>query len=85
MYVWPNPLRENYNRGVTVDGLTEGTDIKITDVTGNLIYQTTSTGGRAVWDARSTNGARVSTGVYLIFCTSPQLKVSKIIKLLVIH
>jgi ligand-binding sensor domain-containing protein len=84
-YVWPNPLRETFDGEVTIDGLTEGTLVKITDLTGSLIYQTTSIGGRAVWNARNANGARVSTGVYLIFCSSPQTKVSKILKLLVIH
>lgn len=85
VYVWPNPLRETYEGGVTVDGLTDGTDVRITDVAGNLVYRTTSAGGRAVWNAKNAAGMRVSTGVYLIFCSSSRLKVSKIIKLLVIH
>ena len=84
-YVWPNPLRETFEGGVTIDGLTEGTDVRITDVAGNLVYKTTSLGGRALWNARNAKGARVSTGVYLIFCNPGQPKASKIIKLLVIH
>ena len=84
-YVWPNPLRENYEGGVTIDGLTDGTIIRITDVIGNLIYETSSVGGRAVWNTRNNKGSRVSTGVYLIFCNSQQPRTSKIIKLLVIH
>jgi ligand-binding sensor domain-containing protein len=84
-YVWPNPLRENFDGGVTIDGLTDGTGVKITDVAGNLIYETTSLGGRARWNARNANGLRVSTGVYLIFCNSSQIRNSTIMKLLVIH
>jgi ligand-binding sensor domain-containing protein len=84
-YVWPNPLRETYEGGVTIDGLTEGTEIKITDVAGNLVYQTSPVGGRATWNAKNARGVRVSTGVYLIFCCSPLQKIPKIIKLLVIH
>ena len=84
-YVWPNPLRETYEGGVTIDGLAAGTDVRITDVAGNLVYKTTSLGGRALWNARNALGNRVSTGVYLIFCSSGQPKASKIIKLLVIH
>ncbi len=84
-YVWPNPLRETFEGSVTVDGLTDQSDVKITDVTGNLVFRTTSLGGRAIWNARNSNGIRVSTGVYLIFCSSPQQKTTKIIKLLVIH
>ncbi len=84
-YVWPNPLRETFTGNVTIDGLTDGTDVRITDVTGNLVYRTSSLGGRAVWNAKNAKGERVATGVYLIFCGSSQLKESKIIKLLVIH
>ncbi len=84
-YVWPNPLRETFEGNVTIDGLTEQTDVRISDVAGNLIFHTTSLGGRAIWNARNSKGTRVSTGVYLIFCNSPQQKTTKIIKLLVIH
>ena len=84
-YVWPNPLRETFEGEVTIDGLTDGTDVRITDISGNLVYRGTSIGGRASWNARNANGMRVATGVYLIFCSSPQDTKSKIIKLLVIH
>ncbi len=84
-YVWPNPLRETFDGVVTIDGLTDRTEVKITDVAGNLIFKTTSLGGRATWNAKNSSGKRVATGVYLIFCISPQNKTTKIIKLLVIH
>lgn len=84
-YVWPNPLRENFEGGVTIDGLEEGTELKITDLSGNLLFRTTSVGGRSVWNARNTHGSRVSTGVYLIICSSPRTGSTKILKLLVIH
>jgi len=84
-YVWPNPFRETFDGVVTIDGLTEGTEVRVTDVAGNLIFKTSSLGGRATWNAKNSNGKRVATGVYLIFCSSPQQKTTKIIKLLVIH
>jgi ligand-binding sensor domain-containing protein len=84
-YVWPNPLRETFDGVATIDGLTDGTEVRVTDVTGNLIFKTTSLGGRATWNAKNSSGRRVATGVYLIFCSSPQQKTTKIIKLLVIH
>lgn len=84
-YVWPNPLRETFAGDVTIDGLTAGTEVRITDVSGNLVYRSTSVGGRVVWNARNANGERVATGVYLILCGSPQVTKSKIIKLLVIR
>ena len=84
-YVWPNPLRESFDGVVTIDGLTDGTEIRVTDVAGNLIFKTSSLGGRATWNAKNSSGKRVATGVYLIFCSSPQQKTTKIIKLLIIH
>ncbi len=84
-YVWPNPLRETFDGVATIDGLTDGTEIRVTDVAGNLIFKTSSLGGRATWNAKNPSGKRVSTGVYLIFCNSPQQQTTKIIKLLVIH
>lgn len=84
-YAWPNPVRESFSGNVTIDGLADGTDVRITDVAGMLIYRTTSLGGRAVWNVKNAGGSRVATGVYLIFCSSHQTKDTKIIKLLVIH
>lgn len=84
-YVWPNPLRENFEGGVTMDGLVDGTELKITDLAGNLLFHTTSIGGRSFWNARNAMGSRVATGVYLIICSSPRSGSSKILKLLVIH
>ena len=85
LYVWPNPVRETYQGDVTIDGLTEESTVKITDVAGNLIYKTTSIGGRAIWNGKNGNGQRASTGVYLVFCANRDGSQSKVIKLLFIH
>ena len=85
VYVYPNPVRETWNGPVTIMGLVEDTDIKITDITGNLVYQGTSLGGQATWNGRNLNGNRVKTGVYLIFCTDKYGEKTHIEKLLFIH
>ena len=41
-------------------------EVKITDVSGNLVYRTTSDGGQAIWTGTDMSGERVSTGVYLV-------------------
>ena len=43
--------------------------VKITDAAGNLVYQTKSEGGMAVWDGCNTSGERVRTGVYYVFAS----------------
>ncbi len=85
VYVFPNPVREDYEGPVTITGLIENTDVKITDISGNLVYQTTSLGGQALWDGKNLNGNRVKTGVYLVFCTGENGEKTHIEKLLFIH
>jgi len=70
--VFPNPVRENYEGPIAITGLVRNTNVKITDLVGNLVFETTSEGGQAIWDGRNTKGERVSTGVYLALCTAPE-------------
>ncbi len=85
VYVYPNPVRETYDGPVTVAGLMENSDVKITDIGGNLVFQTTSLGGQAVWNGKNLNGNRVRTGVYLVFCNDKTGEETHITKLLFIH
>jgi ligand-binding sensor domain-containing protein len=85
VYSFPNPVREDYHGNVTITGLIRNTQVKITDVSGNLVYSTVSDGGQATWDLTTYNGKRVSTGVYLVFCASEDGSKSTIIKMLVIR
>jgi len=85
VYVYPNPVRETYDGPITVTGLIENTDIKITDISGNLVFNTTSFGGQAIWDGTNLNGNRVKTGVYLVFCNDEFGEETHITKLLFIN
>ena len=85
VYVSPNPVRETYDGPIVVRGLLEDTDVKITTISGNLVYKTTSLGGQAIWDGNNLNGNRCKTGVYLVFLTDALGEQTKITKLLFIH
>ena len=85
VYVFPNPVRENYDGPVTVTGLMKDSVVKITDISGNLVYETVSLGGQAVWDGRNFRGRRVQTGIYLVFISSPDGSETHVSKLLFIH
>ena len=85
VYVYPNPVRETWDGPVTIAGLVEDTDVKITDITGNLVYQGTSLGGQVVWNGTNLSGNRVRTGVYLVFCTDRNGEETHIEKILFIH
>jgi hypothetical protein len=84
VYSFPNPVREDFLGNVTITGLMKDTEIKITDVSGNLVFETVSEGGQASWDLTTYNGHRVSTGVYLIFCSNSDGSKSCVTKILVI-
>lgn len=85
VYVYPNPIRPEYDGEITVTGLIADSFVKITDVSGNLVYETKSLGGQAVWDGKDFNGRRVSTGVYLVFLSNEDGSKTYVTKLLFIH
>lgn len=84
VYVYPNPVREGYNGNITIRGLVSDVNVKITDISGNIVYETTAEGGQAVWDGNNFDGKRASTGVYLVFCTNDDGSKTHITKLLFI-
>lgn len=65
--VFPNPVRPDYFGPVTIQGIAYNSDVKITDISGNIVYQTTSNGGTATWNGKTLQGQRAQTGVYLIW------------------
>jgi hypothetical protein len=85
VYVYPNPVREDYEGDITITGLVTDANVKITDVSGNIVYETTALGGQAIWDGRNFSGKKVQTGVYLVFCTNEDGSKTHVTKLLFIH
>lgn len=84
-YAFPNPVRPNYFGNVTIDGLTAKANVKITDVTGNLVYETTSEGGSVQWDTTAFGKYKVASGVYLVLITSDDALLTNVIKIMVIR
>jgi hypothetical protein len=85
VYVFPNPIRPNYNGNIFITGLIEDANVKITDISGNLVYETTALGGQAVWNGKNLLNNRVNTGVYLVFCSNSDGSKTYVTKLLFIH
>lgn len=83
--IFPNPVRPDFTGSVSIRGLIEKSTVKITDISGKLVYETISNGGFASWDGRNFNGKRVSTGVYLIFAASKDGEKSHVGKILFIN
>ena len=85
VYVYPNPVRETYYGPIVVTGLMEDTDVKITDISGNLVFHGTSFGGQIAWDGKNRNGNRCHTGVYLVFLNNKTGEETLVTKILFIH
>lgn len=82
VYAFPNPVRPEYTGSVTIEGLAKNAEVKITDISGQLVYQTRANGGTATWHGNSFNGKRAQTGVYLVFAANAdgsQKEVSRIL------
>jgi ligand-binding sensor domain-containing protein len=84
VHAYPNPVRPEYSGVITITGLVADTQVRITDVNGNLVYETISNGGVATWDGCGISGERVTTGVYFAQCVSPNGKYKHITKILVV-
>jgi ligand-binding sensor domain-containing protein len=87
VFAFPNPVRPDYKGPIAIRGLPQNANVKITDVSGTLIYETTANGGQAIWDGKDYNGREASSGVYLVFSvnkknlTNPDGYVTKILKM----
>jgi hypothetical protein len=85
VYAYPNPVRQGFKGLITITGLVVNTQIKITDINGNLVCETVSNGSLATWDGKDVHGRKVSTGIYLAICVNADGTQSTITKILVIN
>lgn len=67
--VFPNPVRPDYDGPIAIKGFARDSNIKITDISGRLVYETTALGGQAIWDGRDYKGRKANSGVYLVYAT----------------
>ena len=65
--VFPNPVRPDYRGPIAIRGLARDANVKITDISGRLVFETTANGGQAIWEGTDYTGRRVASGVYLVF------------------
>ena len=68
--VYPNPVRPDYQGMISIRGLVNNANVKITDIAGNLVYETTANGGMVSWNGLNFQGKRAATGVYIIYSSN---------------
>ena len=80
VYAYPNPALKNHET-ITIDGrngtnLPKGTNVKILDVAGNLVYETNVVegqqlqGGKVIWNKKNLAGRSVASGVYIVLLSN---------------
>ena len=85
VFVYPNPVRPNFVGTVKISGLTDKANVKITDIEGNLVHETTSSGGTIEWDTKAFGKHKVASGVYMIFVASEDATDSTVKKVMIIR
>src|SRR5574343_51977 len=85
VYVYPNPVRPEFLGTVKISGLTDKANVKITDIEGNLVHETTTSGGTIEWDTTAFGKYKVASGVYMIFVASEDGMDSTVKKVMIIR
>lgn len=85
VFAYPNPVKPDYTGTIAIKGLTKNADVKITDISGTLVFQTKALGGQAVWNGKDTKGNKAHSGVYTIFCANEDGSKTIITKLLFLN
>ncbi len=83
--IFPNPVLATFTGEVSISGLAIDARVKVTDISGRLIWQTEANGGTATWNVRDYNGRRASTGMYLVIAVSRDASESIVGKIAVIN
>ncbi|MEW6652763.1 MAG: two-component regulator propeller domain-containing protein [Bacteroidota bacterium] len=67
LFIYPNPFVIGKDNNVTIDGLIKGCSIKVLSITGDLIADYETPGGKiAFWDGKDLKGNLVASGIYFI-------------------
>ena len=94
-YAYPNPSTKD-NEFISIDGrhgkhLPRGTNVKILDSAGYLVYETNVLegielkGGKVTWNKKNLAGRKVASGVYIIMLSIPDASETSICKVAIIN
>lgn len=95
VYAFPNPSTKT-NEFITIDGrngahLPNGTNVKIVDAAGNLVYETNVTegdelyGGKVIWNKTNLAGKKVASGVYIVLLSANENSETEVAKIAIIN
>jgi hypothetical protein len=95
VYAYPNPALKNHET-ITIDGrngthLPKGTNVKILDVGGNLVYETNVVegqelqGGKVVWNKKNLAGKKVASGIYIVLLVNDDASETTTTKIAIVN
>lgn len=95
VYAFPNPVLKQHEL-VTIDGrngthIPKGTNLKIVDAAGNLVYETNVIegqellGGKVVWNKTNLNGKKVASGIYIVLLYNEDTAETSSVKIAIIN
>lgn len=95
VYAFPNPVLKQHEI-VTIDGrngthIPKGTNVKIVDAAGNLVYETNVTegqelgGGKIMWNKTNLNGKKVASGIYIVLLYNEDTSEASSVKIAIIN
>lgn len=85
VFAYPNPVEPGYTGPILIRGLVTNAQVKITDMEGNIVFETIAEGGQAIWDGNSFDGFRVASGVYLAFITDDLGVNTEVAKIMILN
>jgi len=88
-------IDENHET-ITIDGrngthLPKGTNVKILDVAGNLVYETNVVegqelqGGKVVWNKKNLAGKKVASGIYIVLLVNDDASETTTTKIAIVN
>lgn len=84
-YAYPNPVPPNFTGTIGIRGVVNNAEIKITDITGNLVYETIANGTTATWNGLGLNGEKAQSGVYIVFISNSDGSDTEVTKILFLN
>lgn len=70
LVAYPNPLRPEYASLITIEGLTAGAVLEVSDASGRLVHRGEAVDSRYKWQPYGSDGRRLPSGVYTIIAHS---------------
>jgi hypothetical protein len=83
--LYPNPVRPGYTGPIFAKGCPEGAVVKVTDISGGLVFETRSFGGQARWEGTNHAGEPVKSGVYLFYVSNDLGEITAMGKVLIVR